>query len=164
MKRRALVDVDALFREQRDAELAARERAAQQHLYGVELAVLNAMLTRYDFGLFEFVEADDFSLFAHGAVFGALRTLENAGREVDGEFLVDELRAELARQGKLDEEVLARVEAPPAHVVPAHDRVSIAYAIANLKAAAACRCGHTRALDVLECISTIRRREEAATP
>lgn len=168
MSRRApLVDVAAIKREVEQAEQREREQLAERYLRGVEISVLGALITRYDFELFADVETDDFAIPQHRAVFGAIRALEADGKEVDGEFLLSDIaavldaadqRSDTCVRESVTDDFLAELVTPPAYVVPARDRTSIAYAIADLKAASIARSSSAGAIAIIDVVTRLRRR------
>lgn len=136
-----------------------REGLAERYLRGIEIAVLGAMITRYDFELFADIEAGDFADWRHIAVFGALRSLELAGSHVDGEFLLADIAREVERadreldkhlRDKVTDDFLGSLIAPPRWVVPCREPIAISGAVRQLKAAAIARTQATSAVDVVE--------------
>jgi hypothetical protein len=168
VKRERLVDVAKIKQEVLAGEQTEREERAQRYLLGIEISVLGAMIMRYDAELFADVEEDDFFSMPHKCIFGALRALELGGKDVDGEFLIADLVAELDRVDRehdkcvrayVTDEFLRQLVAPRRHVVPARDRASIAFAIAELKAIAIARTDTSTAVEVLDAVTNLRRRE-----
>jgi hypothetical protein len=160
------VDVSALIRDAEKREADGREEQALQYLFGLGASVLGGMITRYDFELFADVETEDFYDLRHKALWMVLRDLEAQDKHVDGEFLLADIAAHVEREDRergrqwrqwlTDDFVRGTLSK---QVIPATDRASIALAIATLKASAICRCEHSSAVEVLDCISRLRRRD-----
>lgn len=165
------VDVAKLYAEaerERGRLIAiAHERRAERYMHGVEMAVLGAMLTRYEFELFADVEVDDFFAMAHKCVFSALRKLEHDGRDCEGEFLLVDVGAELARvdreQGKhvratVTDAFLRELVEPPRWVVPCRDPGSISRAIDQLRCMSIARAASPlSAHDAVDIAARMRR-------
>lgn len=105
------IDVARIFAAHEAAraqEIADREaRSARRLQLGAEIAVLGAMVTSYDFELFADVEVDDFADFRNRLIMGAIRTLEHAGRVVDGEILLGDIADEIDKAIRFREEASA---------------------------------------------------------
>jgi len=105
------VDVAKLFAEHERAYTTRsreqRDRGERRRVLAIELAVLNAMLTRYDRALFAAVEVVDFGDWRNQRVWAALRELEHAGKHTDGEFLLVDVAMQLAREDRDRDEAMA---------------------------------------------------------
>lgn len=151
----------------RSEQLAEQtENVAARYLQGIELSVLGAMVTRYSFELFSELELADFHQLTHRAVFTAIRALETAGENVDGEFLLDDIAAEVESSDrehdkhvreKVTDAFLRSLVSPPRYVVPCREPSEITSAICQLKAAALARTNATTSVEVLEHMTLLLR-------
>lgn len=166
--KRTLVDYEAIKREVLQGEAKECELRAERTLLGTELAVLWAMITRYELEVFSEVESADFFDIRNRSVFNAIRELEARGMDVDGEFLLSDIAArieDLDRQldkhvrDKITDEILRALADPPVWVVRPPDRESIRRAVERLQVESHCRRAcPTSARDAGELAGAMLRR------